>query len=261
MGSLDSRLDAPFLFSWRGHYLQPDKFLDREGVINAAKKKGYRISDKPIDAVRSLRLDIEIAEQLKEQKGVTRPDRLPPYLGSCHVCGEMIYLERAVLGGENYQVSTPCAYPKGIKPFDIKLEVPSGKIVFTNDSRDLVDVKDDQDVNAIIGTVQTIKAYEAAGMVHFLVGNSCPSIYKTKGGGLRVAPYGNGKGGKRVGSICTDLWWVCATDHANYTRLCEAKGAKPELGNVVAVKPGTYAFKFDPHKGCDFQFCEARKVK
>ena len=68
MGSLDSRLDAPFLFSWRGHYLQPDKFLDREGVINAAKKKGYRISDKPIDAVRSLRLDIEIAEQLKEQK-------------------------------------------------------------------------------------------------------------------------------------------------------------------------------------------------
>jgi hypothetical protein len=257
MGDLQTRLDAPFLFNWRGHYLQPDKFLDREGIINAAKKKGYRIAEKPIDGVRSLRLDIEIREQLKDGQALRAP-----YLGSCHVCGEMIYLERGVLGGENYQVSTPCAYPKGIKPFDIRLEVPSGKIVFTNDSRDLVEVKDDnEDVNAIIGVVNTVKAYEAVGMVHFLVGNSCPSIYKVKGGGLRVAPYGRGKGGKRVGSICTDLWWVCATDYDNYTRLCAAKNAKPELGNVVAVKPGNYAFKFDPSKGCDFKFCEARRVK
>jgi len=259
MGNLDDRLNAPFLFNWRGHYLQPDKFLDREGIINAAKKRGYRIAEKPIDAVRSLRLDIEIREQLKDGK-----DRLPPYLGSCHVCGEMIYLERAVLGGENYQVSTPCAYPKGIKPFDVRLEVPSGKIVFTNDSRDLFvryKVEDDFNVNAIIGVVNTVKAYEKVGMVHFLVGNSCPSIYKVKGGGLRVAPYGGGRGGKRVGSICTDLWWVCAVDHDKYMALCAERHAAPELGNVVAVKPGTYAFKFDPSKGCDFKFCEARKVR
>ena len=80
--------------------------------------------------------------------------------------------------------------------------------MFANDLRGYFpDVKDDYDVNTIAGTVECTRAYEQVGMIHILVGNSCPGVFKKNKELLRVATHGNAGGLKRVGGICTDLWW------------------------------------------------------
>jgi hypothetical protein len=60
---------------------------------------------------------------------------------------------------------------------------------------------------------------------------------------------------------------VCAVDYDLYVRLHEEKKIerlelrRPDLVDIVKVTPGTYAFLFDPNKGCEFTACEATLIK
>jgi hypothetical protein len=235
------------LINFNGHNSYPDKYIDISTLEHYTRK---RIEDETFFLSN------------------TNPSW---YYSQCHVCGKSLYLSRNGLRDE-YLLQTSdkvvCKYKNGFKPFDIKLKVPSGYIVFENDMRDLVlsqDDKDDFDVNTTKGTVECVKFYEKRKMVHFIVGNSCPGVYKVKGGDIRIATHGNAKGAKRVGSIITDLWWISAMDLEEYTKKVQSKDKKVEFGGwaqafKVPVKKGTWAFRFDPNRGCNFKFCDARRI-
>lgn len=175
----------------------------------------------------------------------------------CGECGCSYTLKRQ---GTTLVANTTCEHPGGIKPYDVLLNVPSGKIVFANDLRSLTLVEDNFDVNYTIGQVHTTKAYAEDGMAHVFVGNTCPGVYRTDEG-LAVQLH-NGRydeNGNHIypeeddtietvpeslGGICTDLWWYSAMDHDLFMARCAETGEDPEDFGffTVEVEPGVYAF-------------------
>lgn len=134
-----------------------------------------------------------------------------------------------------------------MKNVEVALEVPSGKIVFDNNFVDLYPIKEEQfNVNETVGKKQTTEAFGRVGLLHGYVGNSCPSIYQNKNTiSILNAAYSKKtydskpvpkKFGKRVGGICTDLWWYCAADHDDYVK----RGGDTKHVSVVNVEPGRY---------------------
>lgn len=177
----------------------------------------------------------------------------------CSECGKRVYLKR---DGDIMRAEIVCDYPGGMPAYSVLLNVPSGKIVFANDLRDLVDVDDpDESVNSKLGCKLTTQAYEKAGMVHISVGNTCPGVFREPDGSLTVAcryideedPMMTDEEYQRldaeldktrVASICTDLWWYCAMDYDHYVARCAATGTslKENAIDIVEVEPGVYEF-------------------
>jgi len=124
----------------------------------------------------------------------------------------------------------------------VELNVPSGKMVFANDLREGFYVIGTHDISTSAGLAAESKSYEAIGMVHLYVGNTCPGVYQYKNGSFVVGS-GKGRDGKlkEVAGICTDLWWYSVVDYDEYVRRYKAKPSKNDC-DVVRVKPGVYRF-------------------
>lgn len=178
---------------------------------------------------------IKILATLFEMEGYARERE-------CGCCGESAHY---TIVGDVLVAKNQCKYPGGLPNYDVKLSVPSGKIVFANDLRELVMVEDNYDVNASIGTMLLTQAYEAQGMVHVFVGNSCPSVYWVDGK-LVIASLSDETTENMVkrGNICTDLWWFSAMDYDHVVAQCEVLKIDPKdvIGFVVNVDPGEYSF-------------------
>lgn len=177
----------------------------------------------------------------------------------CGECGKPLTYRRE---GDRAIAETACAYPGGLKPYRVLVNVPSGKIVFANDLRDLI-VCDDPEgasVNYQIGQKLVTEAYGRTGLAHVFVGNSCPGVFRD-GDALVVAnrwideesdideeTYARLDAeldAKRLGSICTDLWWYSAMDHDHFLTRCAIEEVDPaDVGSyfIVEVPPGVYAF-------------------
>jgi hypothetical protein len=157
--------------------------------------------------------------------------------------------------------TSECPHPDGYPAYSVKLNVPSGKIIFGNDFRDIVRIDADYDVNGTRGTEMTTRAYADAGMIHVYVGNTCPGIYKVSESRLNIVSPSSAMSGEddgykelptkppkgvEVGGICTDLWWYSAMDYDLFKKLAKAthgKGWKDRLSkwtDIVKVKPGCY---------------------
>lgn len=148
----------------------------------------------------------------------------------------------------------PCEYPEGFGEYFVRLNVPSGKLVFGNDFRDLCSVQaGGYDMRSRRGTMKITQVYADGEMIHIYVGNSCPGIFKDDSGTLRLGcdldeeDEGVPIEGKRAGGICTDLWWYSAMDYDFIkTRFLE-DGTEEEFTSflkshcdIVEVEPGQY---------------------
>ncbi|MFJ3176541.1 hypothetical protein ACIPJK_38085 [Streptomyces roseus] len=171
----------------------------------------------------------------------------------CATCDERpVY----VLRDGAVHVQDSCPYPMGITT-EITLDVPSGKLIVTDDLRDVYDVDIDAGAsyNTALGKAQVVKAMAALGCAYGPVGNSCPGLYRDGENSYIVAsPIRDDDDvpslpeEDRLAWICTDLWAYSIADFEDW----KAKGGTPEdkrLGHytVVDVAPGTY--KFTLHVG------------
>lgn len=193
---------------------------------------------------------------------------LPSFVASCSMCGEKdLHLEVNGNGNRVRFAGAPCPYPNGLPLTEWELNVPSGKLVVANDLRHVFPLPegDDFDINTIRGCIETSLVYAANGMSHAYVGNTCPAVYKYGEDRFKVATapskvvWDEKKEkyvkvdpkilfeGKKVASICTDLWWYSICDHAEFKRRCKhfKVDEKDFHTKVVKVKPGVYRFYND----------------
>lgn len=229
----------------KGHFgRKPEDVVDlsvetdeNRNLIYATQGLGLRhrltasldLTNQLADTPQNLELTRMLAEELAVLEEYTRIE--------CSDCGISL---RVALSGDQIIPEFECSEAGGMRPFSVSLAVPSGKIAFANDLRELV-VVERMDVNTLQGRKrQTIEA-AGAGLVMISVGNTCPSVIRS-GSGFEIG-IGFPKE-QRLGSICTDLWWYCAMDWDFLVSRCEAKGISPEdvVDFTVDVEPGVYSF-------------------
>jgi hypothetical protein len=155
-----------------------------------------------------------------------------------------------------------CPHPDGYPAYSVRLNVPSGKIIFGNDFRDLIEIDASYDINRTKGCEQTSRAYADAGMIHIFVGNTCPGVYQISERRINLlskeyiyssdddadesAPGAKEPKGECVGGICTDLWWYSAMDYDLFKKLAKKRHGKKwkdrisRWESIVKVEPGCY---------------------
>jgi len=133
----------------------------------------------------------------------------------------------------------------------VAIDVPSGKLICGNDFREQypVDPVDGKfNINEKVGIKLTTEAYAKVGMFHGFVGNSCPSLY-VKDNTINILNAGWNKKtdkqkrvpkqfGKRVGSICTDLWWYSVADYDDFIK--RGGVVDKQWDTIINVEPGRY---------------------
>lgn len=180
-------------------------------------------------------------------------------LMTCYHCGEEVEF-LVNLKTRHVVIQDKCRYAGGIGDYTVSFDVPSGKLVFANDLREFYKkANDNYDINRTIGCKRTTESYAANGLFHAFVGNTCPGIYQ-KGDRLSIGSprydeesdtdgtYEKGRKetvehGKRLGGICTDLWWFGAADHDDLKKRAGkefSKLVKDHNSTVVKVTPGHY---------------------
>ncbi|MCS4088661.1 hypothetical protein [Rhizobium sp. BK176] len=235
----------PTKFATKGHFgCQLDEVIDLSVDTDIARFLNYylgfyRVEANLLEAIHEKFGTDEAAMPEEARKLLQYAEKVGPVSHECTHCGESV---KSVAVGDTFVPKIECAEAGGMKPYEVLLGIPSGKIVFANDLRGLVVVDDDgPSVNGVIGRKVLTQSSAAAGLALVSVGNSCPSVVRV-GDELHVG-CGLPKGG-RLGSICTDLWWYSAMDHDFFLMRCEAAGLDPEdeMDFVVDVEPGVYAF-------------------
>lgn len=185
----------------------------------------------------------------------------------CNSCNQPVTFE---VKKTKIVASSKCPHPDGYPVYTAQINVPSGKLIFGNDFRDLVDCPGSFDVNGTHGTALTTKAYADAGMIHVYVGNTCPGLYKVSDSRINIVSAATSYAGedrdykdleceppkgKRVGGICTDLWWYSAMDYDLFKKRAKARYGKDwkkerisGRGTIVKVKPGRYKVYCQTHR-------------
>lgn len=185
-------------------------------------------------------------------------------LETCGECGAHLH---ATFDGKTVRVAEPCACPEGMPEFSMEIDIPSGKMVFANDLRRFYsDPPHDRprgvgltgsgyDLGTNVGTREESLVWAAAGMGYGYVGNSCPGIYKMGPNHFVIGRDGyelrddgdveTPHAGKRIGTICTDLWWYSIGDD-DYLK---TKGYKPNktYDRIVTVTPGRFRITHRTH--------------
>lgn len=164
-----------------------------------------------------------------------QPDKWIPLRKSilcrCSNCGDAVQF---MFNGKTLKIEDECPF-KGNVSYEFELNVPSGKMVVANDLRQYFRVIGHYDVNTAKGCMLTSQKYAEVGMAHAMVGNTCPGVYKLANDKFAI---GYRVKGRKVGSVCTDLWWYSIADFDEYhKRKCDVDH------NVVKCKPGVYKFK------------------
>lgn len=147
--------------------------------------------------------------------------------------------------------NTPCAlrHFDGTEPVTVTIDIPSGKIVFTDDMRPHFDctLSPEPDINGLVGRLALMGNMAEQGVAYATVLNTSPNIYRTPEGVLVLANPGYSEdddeiipeGWAKVGGISTGLWAYHATD---YDRYVAAGGGFGNNITVVEVEPGSYQF-------------------
>ncbi|MFI1769098.1 hypothetical protein ACH41H_44700 [Streptomyces sp. NPDC020800] len=174
---------------------------------------------------------------------------IPQVSGVAYDCGVCDERPKYRVTDTAIEVENPCPYPDGLTT-EITLEVPSGKIVVTDDLR-LYRYDDTgfASYNSALGQAQAIQAMAAAGCAYGPVGNTCPGLYRTGPDTYVVARPGYDEDDNpdlpeddSLAGIVTDLWAYSIADFEHW----KSRGGDPEtLGwteTVVDITPGTYRF-------------------
>lgn len=194
--------------------------------------------------------------------------RLLGFHDGCSYCGNRsAHLET---NGKTIRLSgDECPLPNGFEPNEWELNVPSGKIVVSNDLRNWFPLPegdgDIPSINTIRGCRMMTQAYAATGMSHGFVGNTCPGVYKVGENSFKIAnepseDYWDEEKkqwlpreefsafeGECIASICTDLWWYSICDYDEFERRKAKFGGELDSNwdAIIDVKPGVYRFRHD----------------
>lgn len=136
-----------------------------------------------------------------------------------------------------------CPHPDGFVS-EATLNVPSGKIIISDDLRRFCPIADNFDLNTVKGCHERFLKFAQEGMIIGQVGNSCPNVYKSRGGyeiGLKLRK-------KVLAHITTDLWAYSMMDYEDCRARAKALGVEAALlkkikigyASVLDVKPGVY---------------------
>lgn len=135
-----------------------------------------------------------------------------------------------------------------MRDVQVAIDVPSGKLVIDNDLRGLFPEIEDMPHIDGQGVQFWMKGYTEAygkiGLLHGYVGNSCPGVYKYGDilyiGNQPIVAHPQIPG-KRVASVCTDLWWYSICDYNEFIRRGGKMGKLAwQNPGIVKVKPGRY---------------------
>ncbi|MDI6976254.1 hypothetical protein [Serratia sp. Se-RSBMAAmG] len=143
---------------------------------------------------------------------------------------------------------------KKSKPvYSFQLKVPSKKLVFINDIRQVFEVEREDHLEVSIGTKlgrkKECEEYVKHGMAYFTMLNNSPHIYQHKTKNEIIIDPENVKlkwdedtdNIKKAndyydrGFICTDLWAVCMSDHDDFMKRCAEKNIDPSKLRLVIV--------------------------
>ena len=141
--------------------------------------------------------------------------------------------------GSVLRPTEPCPHPNGlVTEFD--LNVPSGMVVINDDLRDLCRIASKRDINTRYGVHLAILDYANNGLAcGFGIGNTCPTVARQKGG---VYTIGHRQGGRKVASICTDLWAYSIMDYDEALKRSAYYGVEIR-GDIVKIPAGLYRFQ------------------
>lgn len=169
----------------------------------------------------------------------------------CVYCSEYLTW---VMDGDNFTVTTECAYPEGVV-YSVDLSVPSGKIVFSDSLRQFFEDPDDMtkdyiDYNSAVGRKTYSLLMAQQGVAYGAVLNTSPSVYlNTEDNSLIVANLEINEEDdsevlpdkwKYLGYIITDLWAYSITDYSRFVN----QGGDPLSTDVsvAEVPAGVYTF-------------------
>ena len=216
---------------------------------------------------RDLESDIRIWKKVLAD----RPEVIPEIFknpfhtsSSCFACGDSPRFKTEDQG-ESFVAETECQYKDGFPPIEVMLEVPSGEILLFNDLRHCYEQeKEHIDVNSTLGIKLHTEHYAKQGMITHFVGNSSPGVFqvsderleirsgyceKEDGCTLPECPMPSCGMSKKLGSICTDLWWYCAVDKDEFEKRIwktteqykeeYPRGSWPDIIRAKVI-PGTY---------------------
>lgn len=181
---------------------------------------------------------------------ITTRIKIPSH-ATCYKCGQD--LEMSFDGKTIEFIDTSsvfCQITRKDLTHSVELDVDCGELVFGNDFRRLFPPVD-HEISIFVTERAYVRDYADHGMFHMFVGNSSPGIFQREDGIIIIASafYEDEeelkeiekKHGKRLGSVCTDLWWVSAMDAENFVKSRLASdGRISDIDVTVPVTPGRY---------------------
>jgi len=222
---------------------------------------------------------VRLAEAI--ETGTELPEFIPFIRMSKMRCTHCHSPHTLASNGISIKVLEPCPRPEGLLQAVIRLNVPSGKLVFANDLRSWFRTPADYDINSRLGCHLTTLEYGKIGMAHGFTGNTCPGIWRMPDGRILIANEPAGDrwdaekktyipipeseretlGGEAVGSICTDLWWYCAVDQDELQRRADYYNIPmPDCDmDILDVEPGVYEVRYN-HEARKADDCDTLAV-
>jgi hypothetical protein len=152
----------------------------------------------------------------------------------CSECGENIPFN---FDGVSFRSTKSCPYQNGLKSYNIYLNVPSGKIVVSDDFREWFRTTGNYNIGSKVGIIKEAEKNAAVGMACGYVGNTCPAVYKLSTECLYIAQKKPIPDCRKVAGITTDWWWYSIVDYDQY--LARVKEKPPTF---IKVRPGVFRF-------------------
>lgn len=204
-----------------------------------------------------------------------------------NVYTSVIKKEREFLFNKPSQL--PCAFKGNLETFSRTISLPSGKLVFANDLREMLpeDADEQSDkyiieksgyyntINSLYGQELHTDFWLSLGLIYISTGNTSPTIFKDTKTNTISAKHetiydrendedvdNTTENEVEVGSVCTDVWAVCAMDYSVFSALInnqdsdEGDDADDDLDESdyiecsVDVPPGDYTltiYRRDAH--------------
>ena len=228
---------------WRGHYQNGALWEDTsrwyhkesERRVQMLTNLGFQYGDNVVVSAEDAQAILAAVDSC------TPLDRfIPVFTGDRHNgCPYCPPKQNFETNGFVLRPTEPCPNPDGlVTEFD--LNVPSGMVVIDDDLRDLCRIASERDINTRYGVHQAILDYAANGLVcGFGIGNTCPTVARQKGGTYTI---GHRQGGRKVASICTDLWAYSIMDYDEALKRAAYYGVEIR-GDIVKIPAGLYRFQ------------------
>lgn len=265
----DRFINGEIAVNYNAHNRMPDEavFLDN---IATGEYERKTIPERIFSTHRWMMLGLEVSRNLPPSllndglvaeildnwldKKQTKNINVPGFV-ACHMCGESLLMW---FDGKTVTFSSAtsdsCLLGSSDLIYTTNICVDSGKLIFGNDFRSLcreVEEEDHYEIEIFIQMRDLVKAYGNCNMFHTYVGNSCPGIFQHENGIITIAGiYYEDQAelevieqqyGKRLGSICTDLWWFSAIDeHELIRRKLRRGGHISDIEVTAEVEPGQY---------------------